>query len=251
MEIKIQYCSDLHLEFPENKAFLKANPLLPVGDILILAGDIVPFADMNRHHDFFDYVSGNFEAVYWIPGNHEYYYSDAYNKDGYIETIRSNVFLINNQSVIFKNTRLIFSTLWSVISPVYESSIRKSLSDFHVISYRYKPFTPQHYNQLHKKSLKFLTAILKQKIELPTIVVTHHMPTFYHYPEKYKGSVLNEAFAVELFDMIGQSNVDYWIYGHTHVNAPNFTIGKTHLLTNQLGYVRHNEHADFKTDLII
>ena len=224
---------------------------MPVGDILILAGDIVPFTDMIRHQDFFDYVSVNFEAVYWIPGNHEYYYSDAYNKNGYTEAIRSNVFLVHNQSVILKNTKFIFSTLWSVISPDYELSIRKSLSDFHVISYHYKPFTPQNYNQLHNKSLKFLTASLKQKKELPTIVVTHHMPTFYHYPEKYKGSVLNEAFAVELFDLIEQSNVDYWIYGHTHGNVPDFTIGKTHLLTNQLGYVRHNEHDDFKTNMII
>ena len=33
--MKIQYCSDLHLEFEENKKFLKQNPIKPVGDILI------------------------------------------------------------------------------------------------------------------------------------------------------------------------------------------------------------------------
>jgi len=36
--MKIQYCSDLHLEFPTNAIFLKNHPIEPAGEILILAG---------------------------------------------------------------------------------------------------------------------------------------------------------------------------------------------------------------------
>ncbi len=70
-------------------------------------------------------------------------------------------------------------------------------------------------------------------------------------PEKYTGDALNEAFAVELFDVIETNGPDYWIYGHHHCNIPDFEIGNTTISTNQLGYVRYNEHIGFNDEKII
>jgi hypothetical protein len=107
--MKIQYCSDLHLEFKENKHYLSENPIKPVGDVLLLAGDIVPFALMKKYDAFFDYVADNFETTYWIPGNHEYYHYDFADKCGsFQEKIRNNVLLINNMAVDHNDVRFYF-----------------------------------------------------------------------------------------------------------------------------------------------
>jgi hypothetical protein len=59
------------------------------------------------------------------------------------------------------------------------------------------------------------------------------------------------AFGVELFDFIEQSGPAFWIYGHHHRNISPFMIGNTQLITNQLGYVQHNEHKGFDGTAII
>jgi predicted phosphohydrolase len=251
-KLKIQYCSDLHIEFSENKNFLKQNPLKPVGDILLLAGDITLFAIMEKQKDFFKYISDNFKTTYWIPGNHEYYNSNAANRSGsFTEKIKDNIFLLNNTSVVHDDVKIVFSTLWSKISPANVWQIERGMNDFHVIKYDKHRFSATQFNQFHEESVNYLQNELKQKHIGKTVVVTHHVPTLLNYPPHYKGTILNEAFAVELFDFIEPSNIDYWIYGHHHTNTPDFKIGNTEMLTNQLGYVQNGENSLFKTDALI
>jgi predicted phosphohydrolase len=242
----IQFCSDLHLEFPENRLLLKRNSLPGKGKVLILAGDIVPFAGMEKHFEFFDYISGNFDQTYWVPGNHEYYGSDAGQKSGELnERIRSNVFLVNNFAIELEGLSLLFTTLWTHIRPRYQWNIERSLNDFSVIRFQGHKLTVAQVNEFHSENIAFIHEQIEKRKGKKIVVVSHHVPTFFNYPEIYKGSEINEAFGTELFDLIHDSGIDYWIYGHHHVNVPDFKIGNTSLITNQMGYVRNNEQQGF------
>ncbi|OFX48515.1 MAG: metallophosphoesterase [Bacteroidetes bacterium GWA2_30_7] len=250
--MKIQYCSDLHLEFPDNKEYLKNNPINPIGDILILAGDIIPMLLIEEHSCFIDELAAKFDTVYWLLGNHEYYYYNMLQLPSPVhKSIRPNVFLVNNVSVVKQHVKFVFTTLWSHIRPQNQFYVQQRLSDFQVIGNGRDVLQPEDYKQLHKDSLSFLKKEMKQSDSKKHVVVTHHVPTYEHYPARYKGGILNEAFATELGNYISKSKADYWIYGHHHHNPEDFMIGKTTLVTNQLGYVKSNEHLLFDSNKII
>ena len=249
--MKLQYCSDLHLEFRENKEWLTKYPLQIKGDILLLAGDIIPFPLMDNHKDFWSFVSDHFQFTYWVPGNHEYYYADAAQRSGILnEQIRDNVLLVNNVTVEHSDIQLIFSTLWSKINPAHGYQIERSMSDFQVVKYNGYRFSVEKYNLLHKACLDFITPAVIENRGYKKVVVTHHVPTFRHYPEQYKGQLLNEAFATELSDFIDQSGIVLWLFGHHHSNVPDFKIGSTTMATNQLGYIKYGENTGFNTGKI-
>jgi len=249
--MKIQYASDLHIEFQSNEYFLNENPIKPIGDILILAGDILPLSYIDEYNVFFDYLSNNFKYTYWIPGNHEYYgydiqtYGNSFKKE-----IRNNVFLLNNQSIIHEDTKFIFSTLWTKINDYNSLIIQRSMNDFRVIKNNGRRLSISDYNDLHKQDLHFIKQEVANSNSENIVVISHHVPTFQNYPKEYLGSALNSAFAIELSEYIEKSNIDYWIYGHSHNNTKSFTIGKTEMRTNQLGYVQNGENIGFDTEIV-
>jgi len=246
MPLTIQYCSDLHLEFEMNRKWIAKYPLAVKGDVLLLGGDIMLFAQQEQHNDFLDFAAARYQATYWIPGNHEYYHGDIADRSGTLhEALRDNVFLVNNTCVNLGDTDLICSTLWSHISPATEWEITRAMNDFKVIQNGSSRLSIAAYNQLHAVARQFVEQAVMTSKAKHKVVLTHHVPTLMNYPKAYASSPINEAFAVEMHDFILEAGVDCWLYGHTHSNTPEFKIGNTHILTNQLGYAQYGENKHF------
>ncbi len=252
--MKIQYASDLHLEFIENSNYLIERPLNPVGDILILAGDI-GYLDGATYseHPFWDWASANFEQVLVVPGNHEFYGGyDLENVVGGAEgAIRDNVRWYYNKSVVIGDAEIILSLLWAQIMPHAEYIIERRVSDFRRIKNKGERLTAARFNELHRECVTFLRRALTESRADKKIVVTHHLPSMACVAPRYAGDILNGAFASEQAAWIDRCGAHYWIYGHSHCHVGEHTIGGTKLVCNQMGYVSCNEHRDFVHDKVL
>ncbi|MEI6767284.1 MAG: metallophosphoesterase [Bacteroidota bacterium] len=251
--LSIQYCSDLHLEFKENEKFIRQKPIEKAGNILILAGDILLFQESFEKHWFWDFASDTYEQVFWLPGNHEYYAGADIAEQGFFvnEKIRTNVLLVNNQAVDYKGVDLIFSTLWSYIPMAQATITERSVNDFNLISYHGKRLTSEKFNKLHQQSLDFIATAISQSETEKRIVITHHVPSLSLINPVHFTSKINGAFVTPLEKQIEEWSPDYWIFGHSHYNCPETTVGKTKMRTNQLGYVQSNEHSGYKSNACI
>ena len=247
--MKIQYASDLHLEFAENKSFIEHGGIEPVGDVLVLAGDVSYLGDRKTwKRPFWDWCAEHFRETFVVPGNHEFYggYDIGRTVADFELEVRSNVRYLNNRSVVLGDTELFFTTLWTKIDPTRLWTVQQGMNDYRYGKLNGKRLCSNDVDELHKNCLDWLSRALEASGAVHKVVVTHHCPTMRREFNSYPGGALNSAFQVDLDEFIEASGADYWIYGHTHYAGGSGTkIGKTTLLCNQLGYVFQNEHQDF------
>ena len=157
--MKIQYMSDLHLEFSDNSRWLKYNELPVTGDVLVLAGDIFYLKNkVAPLSNFWKWASANYRQVLIVPGNHEYYnYCDVMDKGLQWKWLfKNNVGYYQNQVLRIDDTDFIISTLWSQIPPPDEYFVWKGMNDFRQIMYKGKLLQTEEFNQMHSFCLDFI-----------------------------------------------------------------------------------------------
>lgn len=247
--MRIQFASDLHLEFADNWRYMRQHPLEKAGDVLVLAGDIGYLGDDNYStHPFWDIVADQYQQVLVVPGNHEFYkfYDIASLPDGEILEVRPNVRVYNNAVVTLNGVDIILSTLWAHIPLQDAFATETGVTDFHRILYKGASLTFEQFNSEHRHCLDFLQEACVTAKATKRVIVTHHVPSFQLSSPDFKGSRINGAFVSDEDAFIENCGADYWIYGHSHRNIEK-RIGKTMCVSNQLGYVFSGEHLTFST----
>lgn len=246
--LKIQYASDLHLEFASNTLHLRRSPICAVGDILVLAGDIGYLGDETYvKHSFWDWASGNFRQVIVIPGNHEFYngFDIGQLHEGWAMEIRHNVTCHYNAVFhLSEETDLIVSTLWGHIEPQEAFATERSVNDFYRIKADGEALSSGRFNEEHERCSAFIKRCVIGSNAKHIVVATHHVPSHELISPEFQGSPINGAFMAEMGHFIAYSDIDYWIYGHSHRNIDKM-IGNTACVSNQLGYVSHGESKSF------
>lgn len=249
----IQYASDLHLEFPENRTFIQTNPIKKAGDILILAGDTRYLNGAETTDPILNRLSEQFEKVYLIPGNHEFYRQSTDVSSIFPDLqrqIQPNMIYLNNRSVVVGNAKLIFTTLWTAVKD-NPALVEFSMNDFNHIRYQGRRFTVADQNNLHEQSFAFLQRELSKPTDSKKIVVTHHVPVPFSVASNPHKDELREAYYVDMATVMEKYGVDHWIHGHNHWNLPSYEYKGAMIHTNQLGYVFTGQGKDFIPDKTI
>lgn len=234
--MKIQYFSDLHLEF-----YKKIPEIKIVAPILCLAGDI-GYPKTKIYEEFLLSINNNIDAqkIFIITGNHEYYDDSIDNINKHIENIIKNkklnkISFLNNSSELYDGYLFIGSTLWS---HVYNK--KYLTNDFILID----EMTVEKYNSLHDIAKKYIKNTIEENKDKKIILLTHFLPSFNLIHEKYSAySAYNNCFASFSDDLIKEPVV-LNIYGHTHTPNKSF-VNDIPCVCNPIGYPGENKDSMF------
>lgn len=250
--MKIRQASDIHTEFMAREQHkigkIVEHDILPPLETdpettLILAGDIGSMHKPKCLEEFFKHVAPRFKHVLYIPGNHEGYGGDMLTMKGEIRKITDefpNVHFSDKLLMVLDGITFAGCTLWTDYDyddeclkqhPCIEYA-RMCMNDYRLIDMGERKFQPEDARAMHWDHVKFLEGIAPEKVD---VVFTHHAPSFKSVNKKFKGDLLNGAYASHLEDLITDMDPTYWFHGHMH-NGIVYNVNHTQVICNPAGY---------------
>lgn len=235
--MRLHILSDLHLEFRRDswRDFVRSIPS-GVGDVLVLAGDVVLIADVAVREMLASFRSKAPEVVY-VLGNHEHYHGDfAHTKEVAADLCRDvGLHLLDGEVRTVAGRRFVGATLWFRRS-AKARRYRNQMMDFQLIA----SFEDAVYDDNRR-----VVEALRREVKPGDIVVTHHLPTRTSVAPQFRSgpeSLLNPFFVCDCDDIIAQSQPALWIHGHTHEPCDH-QLGATRIVCNPIGYPGESARA--------
>lgn len=248
--MKISYCSDLHLEF--NSIVLDNTDN---SDILVLAGDILPYSFLEKFFDFFQNISNQWSDVIIVLGNHDHYkgnFLKTLNKYKNFVSELNNITILNNEYLEIQDVRFIGATLWTNYfnnNPIIKEQARLYMNDYKYIYHNgYRRFNPEDALKEFYKSYDYIRSKLDHN---KIVLITHQAPSLQSIPEMYKMDDLSGAYASDLDHLFFENpQIKIAIHGHVHTKF-NYKINQTNILCNPRGYSPSEKISkSFKLDVI-
>jgi hypothetical protein len=253
-DLEIQICSDVHLEFDKHADKFTIEAKAPY---LALLGDIGrPHKD--TYFNLLNRVSSDFDEVFVIAGNHEYYNEGSVKRHSYNHrTIRNqkdsindicreipNVHFLDNAVFITKEGwRIMGGTLWTGIPWQYRDAVSLGMNDYtHIYQERDVPLTTGRVCEMHAETVKFFEAELKKDGKTPTLVLTHHVPVMDQMSGVIQDPIgatvsnpIKYAYGTDLTRLL-KPPICGWAFGHTHTPCDYFVGEDVRLISNPRGY---------------
>ena len=242
IHVKIQYFSDLHLEFGT------IEPVSDGADVIIAAGDIGVGLDGISWLTRFD------QPVIYVLGNHEYWGQDytGFIDEVWQESSGSNVHFLENESVEIDGVRFVGCSLWTDYGHANDQIMRaaaQGMNDFRYITDGGKPLRPARLLEAHRQSLDWLKEVLSQPYEGKTVVVTHHAPSMKSW-HRSPMDAYQYCYCSNLEPVMNDADVSLWVHGHTH-QGQDYMVDDVRVVCNPRGYYNYEEVKGFSINKMI
>lgn len=260
--MKVDYVSDLHLEFRNYPNLDKE----PGGDLLVLAGDILTARLLEPHrtdqaarkltkylrNEFIPFLN-KYRNVIYIAGNHEHY---DYNYHKSLDNIKMWFYYNGAMHMEFMENAafvpplhgevmFVCATLWTDYnrgSPLAMQAAQEGMNDYRLIYTKDidwadgpRTITPEFLIDEHTRSVEFIRHVASENRRRKIVVVTHHAPASLSLNKVHSG-INDGAYYSDLSHIIlNNENITHWIHGHTHHNVE-YEIGQCKVMTNCRGY---------------
>jgi Icc-related predicted phosphoesterase len=202
-------------------------------------------------------MSKRFKSVVFCLGNHDYW---STNFDKIHKKIAAhiqdqgltNVFCLENSSVTLDGIRFIGGTLWTDMQrgdPLAVMAATTTMNDFRYIrtGINYSKFNTSTWLDAHRATRRFIFETLNSDAVTPTVVLSHHLPSFMCISPAFEHGPYGPYYAstldAEIHDAAANTNLVAWFHGHTHDTCYQDKLGIP-IIANPFGYLSSQEQFD-------